>query len=146
LHVELIANSVLVTLHKVSVKHKKHYAYPSQLKILELLEKWRGVRRCRRTLNYWLRAVEDADLIRRKRRIGYSRDYGLLFHSSLYMITLRGYYTLLRAGVDVRERIREIIESLKDRSKREDAGRESGRRLKDLVEVVNRAVYREGMT
>lgn len=140
---QLTASPILLTIFKISVKHKKYYAYPSQLKILALLEKWQHIKRCRRTLNYWLRGIEDKDLIRRKRRIGYDRVHGLIFHSSLYMITLNGYFTLRNAGVDVGKRISAIVNKLRDTQGRQDKNKERSRRLKDMVEALNIKTVRD---
>jgi hypothetical protein len=140
---DLHSPPVLLTIYKISVKHKKFYAYPSQKRILELLAKWQGVRRCRRTLNYWLRAIEDKDLLRRRRRIGHSGEFGLLFRSSLYMITLRGYLALKNAGVDVSKRISAIRDKLRDTAKRAGDGGEKGDRLKEVVERLNLKTVRE---
>lgn len=142
----IFAQPVLLALYKISVKHKKYYSYPSQLKILELLKKWRGIERCRRTLNYWLRDIEDQGMIKRKRRIGRHPVYGLMFRSTLYMITLKGYYLLRNAGVDVSQRISDIIQKLRDTGNKGGGAAAAGKRLKDIVNLANMATYREGIS
>ena len=142
----IIAQPVLLALFKISVKHKKYYSYPSQLKILELLKQWRGITRCRRTLNYWLRKLEDGNLLKRRRRIGHDPVYGLIFHSTLYMITLKGYYLLKASGVDCAQRISSILNKLRDSNLSAGEAGAPKNRLKDVVALVNMATYREGVT
>lgn len=91
---------VLSVLYNLNRHHKKYYCFPSQIKILELLEKFQGICRCERTLNRWLRVIEDQGYIRRRRRIRSDPDRGTVFQSTLYLITRKGYQLLARAGVN----------------------------------------------
>ena len=91
---------VLSTLFGVSRKYKKYYSFPSQKKICQLLSSHQGVDRSRRTLNRWLRCLEDEGIIRRRRRIRLDKKLGMVFQSTLYMITKKGYKLLYKCGVD----------------------------------------------
>lgn len=49
---------ILSVIFYLNEKYEKLYSYPSQLKILELLKIHRGIERCVRTLNRWMRYAE----------------------------------------------------------------------------------------
>jgi len=85
----------------VGKKHGKKYCFPSQETLLRLLRKFYGIERSRRTLNRWLTDIESSGYIRRKRRIRRDPRIGIVFQSTLYRITKKGYLLLCRIGVDV---------------------------------------------
>jgi len=86
-------------------KYKKDYSWPSQLKILELMDLRQGIKKSRATLNRWLRVVQDDKYLIRRRRIKRDPRYGLMFKSTLYKITIKGYRMLSRFGVDMSKEI-----------------------------------------
>jgi len=138
-------SKVLITLNAICVKYEKWYAYPSQETLLKLLDKFQHLLRKRRMLNYYLRALEELKLIVRKRRIGYHKVYGLVFKSTMYRITLKGYYYLAREGVDCWDRIRAIEAWLKDKKVTALKPPTTGKRLKDIAYLADLATYREGL-
>ncbi len=102
------ATPVIATLHALNSKYRKLYCYPSQVKILSLLESRQGVNIAIATLNRWLRDLEDKGYINRVRRIKKDKRRGILFKSTLYKITIQGYYALKMTGVSVWREIKAI--------------------------------------
>ncbi len=105
---KLCVFAILSVIFYLSEKYEKLYCYPSQLKILELLKEYRGIKRCRRTLNRWMRYAEDNGFIKRIRRIKRDPVKGFMFKSTLYKITYKGYKLLLSYGVNCYEKIAEM--------------------------------------
>lgn len=99
------AHPLLLTLVKIQRKYKKDYAWPSQLKIIELLDLRQGIKKSRATLNRWLRVIQDDKYLIRRRRVKKHPVYGLMFKSTLYKITIKGLRLLSRFGVDVSKEI-----------------------------------------
>ena len=99
---------VLSVLYQLNSKFKKKYCFPGQKKIIELIEEYQGIKRSVRTLNRWLRYIEDKKFIRRKRRIKKDPVKGVIFKSTLYKITYKGYRALWRCGVDCYEQLEEM--------------------------------------
>ena len=99
------AHPLLLTFVKIQRKYKKDYSWPSQLKILELLELRQGIRKSRATLNRWLRVSQDEKYLVRRRRVKKHPVYGLMFKSTLYKITIKGLRLLSRFGIDVSKEI-----------------------------------------
>lgn len=97
----LKARPLLMCLHGVCSKYRKLYCYPSQKKLLELLARYQGEKKSIATLNRWLRAIEDAGFIKRRRRIRRDRKLGMVFKSTLYIITEKGYHLLAKGGLAV---------------------------------------------
>jgi len=97
------AHPILLTLVKIQRKNNKDYSFPSQLKLLELMEIYQGYKKSRATINRWLRVIEDERYLVRRRRIKKHPRYGLMFKSTLYKITIKGLKLLSRLGVDVRK-------------------------------------------
>lgn len=92
---------ILSTLHSINKKYKKLYCYPAQLTIMALLSVYQDTNISIATLNRWLRDLENKGYINRIRRIKKSKDNGTEFKSTLYKITLLGYQSLKRTGVNV---------------------------------------------
>lgn len=99
---------ILATLNAMNKKHRKLYCFPSQLKIMELLVRFQGINIEIATLNRWLRDIEDNGLILRVRRIRRDKKRGMIFKSSLYEITARGYSALAAAGVQVYKQLKRL--------------------------------------
>lgn len=99
------AHPLLLTLVKIQRKYGKDYSWPSQEKIIELMDLRQGVRKSRATINRWLRVVTDSKYLIRTRRIRRHPIHGLIFKSTLYKVTIKGYRLLARFGVDMTKEI-----------------------------------------
>lgn len=99
------AHPILITLVKIQRKYNKDYSFPSQLKLLELMDIRQGVKKSRATINRWLRVIEDSKYLIRRRRIKRHPRYGLMIKSTLYKVTIKGYSLLSRFGVDMSKEI-----------------------------------------
>lgn len=99
------AHPLLITLLKIQRKYDKDYSWPSQLKLLELMDLRQGIKKSRATLNRWLRVIQDDRYLIRRRRVKKHPRYGLMFKSTLYKITIKGYRLLSRFGVDMSKEI-----------------------------------------
>jgi len=99
------AHPLLLTLVKIQRKYNKDYSWPSQLKLMELMDIRQGIRKSRATLNRWLRVTEDDKYLIRRRRIKKHQVYGLMFKSTLYKITIKGYRMLSSFGVNMSKEI-----------------------------------------
>ena len=108
------AHPLLLTLVKIQRKNDKDYSFPSQLTILDLMEKYQGIKRSRATLNRWLRVIEDKKYIVRRRRIKRHPRYGLMFKSTLYKVVIKGYKLLSRFGVDMSKEIAQYEKHLEE--------------------------------
>lgn len=109
------AVAITVCLFKVSKKHSKHYCFPSQLKILELMKLNRTLKISRATLNRYLRIMEDEKFIHRIRRHHRDSKLGMVFRSTLYFITKKGLYMLMNFGVNVKNALKRILEKEENR-------------------------------
>lgn len=103
------AVAITVCLFKVSNKHNKHYCFPSQEKILELMKINKTLEISRATLNRYLRIMEDGKFILRKRRHHKDAKLGMVFRSTLYFITIKGLYMLKNFGVNVENALKRIL-------------------------------------
>ena len=92
---------VLMILQGLSKYHGKKYCYPSQLKIMELLKARVNVQISIATLNRYLRVIEDQKWIRRIRRIKRDPVRGIMFQSTIYIISREGYRLLARTGIKI---------------------------------------------
>ena len=120
---------ILATLHAVNRKYGKLYCFPAQFKIIELLGLYQNLEVSIATLNRWLKDSEEKKYIMRIRRIKKDRKKGIMFKSTLYKITIKGYHALGRAGVAVYRDIKRVMaEGLK-------AGQESLKRKKGFVSI-----------
>jgi hypothetical protein len=72
---------------------------------MELMDLHQGIKKSKATLCRWLRVVEDEKYLIRRRRIKRHPRYGLMFKSTLYKITIKGYRLLSRFGVDMSKEI-----------------------------------------
>lgn len=86
MNVKILTPSICQTLIYLSSRNGKSYCFPSQAKLLELLEKYYQVVVSRRTLNRCLKYMEDMGYFQRRRRITKSIDGRYHFKSTLYMI------------------------------------------------------------
>lgn len=99
------AHPVLLTFVKIQRKYNKDYSWPSQEKIIELMDLRQGIRKSRATLNRWLKKVVENKYLIRRRRIKRHPQYGMMFKSTLYKITIKGYRLLQALGVDMSKEI-----------------------------------------
>ena len=99
------AHPVLIVLLSIQRKYGKDYSFPSQKKLLSLLDTRLGVKRSRSTLNRWLRVMEDNKLSLRRKRVRRDPVHGLMFKSTLHKITIKGFYLLQAFGVDMSKEI-----------------------------------------
>ena len=83
---KILTVSIFQTLIHLSRKYGKKYCYPSQDKIIELLNKYHNIKISRRSLNRWLRYLEDEGYFVRRRRITKGDDDRFHFKSTIYII------------------------------------------------------------
>lgn len=110
----IIASSILHTVHALQTLHHKNYCYPSQKKILKLLEKYYSVNIKRRQLNYILAFLEREGFIDRKRRLKKSREGKIIFNTTLYWLKKKAwcyiakvYGAIKNTGFKLKRRLRE---------------------------------------
>lgn len=96
---------------------RKNYCYPSQMRIVQELREKCSVRKSRRTLNRWLRKLEDRQIIRRTRRLKHHPIKGLMFKSTLYHITFLGFNLLYRAGFMSGKRYRSKLAAFREQER-----------------------------
>jgi len=134
-----LSSEILSIINGLSDKFGQLYCYPSQMKILTLLEKRFDVKRCRSTLNKQLKKMEKLGFIERTRRHRRDKHKGMIFKSTLYKITLNGYDHLRKIGVKVWKQInilRKILDKKMGRHElEEDKGPKKGEltKLKDII-------------
>ena len=89
--------AVLQVLRGFCVAFKKRYCYPSQDTLLRSLNTKFGIEISKRSLNYWLRELEDEGWIGRLRRLRRGKTGELEFFTTLYTLkrkTLKLLFTL----------------------------------------------------
>lgn len=111
------AGIVLPLLHGLGLSFGKQYCYPSQKKILQLIKKRYSCERCRRTLNYWLAAFTEEGLLKRVRRHRNDGELGMIFQSTMYFITLKGYKFIRTLGINVFRDLKAIKSEMAERFK-----------------------------
>lgn len=84
--VESIKEGIAKTLLAVAKKYEKAYCYPSQKHILRLLKKRHWIEISIRTLNRYLREMEDEGYFSRVRRLRCGEGGKIVFCSTLYKI------------------------------------------------------------
>ncbi|MBA7492403.1 hypothetical protein ES702_02953 [subsurface metagenome] len=99
---------VLSIIQGLSKYHGKKYCYPSQKKVLELLKNRLGIQISIATLNRYLRVIEDKGLLRRIRRLKRDPLKGMIFQSTIYIITYKGYTLLHQLGTRVWKYIQRV--------------------------------------
>ncbi|HUU41408.1 MAG TPA: hypothetical protein VMW42_10750 [Desulfatiglandales bacterium] len=138
------AHPILVTLLKIQRKYGKDYSWPSQKKMLELLEKCQGLKKSRATLNRWLAQAQGEKYFLRRRRIKRHPVHGLVFKSSLYKITIKGYRLLALLGVPVENEIKKFqlwLEEIRPRhERRENLPGGSEKKKKEVQQILKTVV------
>jgi len=82
---------IINTLLGVAAKYRKGYCYPSQKKILNLLDRFHRVVFSLRTLNRRLAWLEAEGYIKRQRRSYRMPDGSIRFQTTLYKLTRKTY-------------------------------------------------------
>lgn len=100
---------VLSLLFGLNQHFGKKYCYPSQLKLLGLLAERLSIEVSIATLNRHLRVIEDSGYLKRIRRIRRDPVVGMVFQSTIYVISRKGYKLLSRAGVMVYAFLRNLV-------------------------------------
>lgn len=113
MHRNIKAAPVVLTLFKIMEKYGKDYCFPTQKKLLELLDLRQGIKISRATLNRWLRVIEDTGYCVRRRRIKKHPLFGTVFKSTLYFMTLKGLHLLKRMGVPCRTLFDKVLNKIK---------------------------------
>lgn len=90
---------------------KAHYVYPSQETFLKWLCNQGGLDVSRRTLNRYLRNLQNRQIIGRIRRVRRDPLKGLKFATTLYSISWLGLYKLVRLGVITFKQAREYLKN-----------------------------------
>jgi len=138
------AHPILLALVKIQRKYNKDYSFPGQEKIIELIHLRQGIRKSRATINRWLRVAEDNKFLIRRRRIKKHHLYGMIFKSTLYKITIKGYRLLQAFGVDVSKEIAKYQRWLEEinpdikakRLRKESAAEKSKRRPPEVIKKI----------
>lgn len=115
---QVYTTPLLTVFLKVQRKYDKDYSWPSQLTILNLLDVHQGIIKSRRTLNRWLDLLVASKFLIRRRRIKRHPEYGMIFKSTLYKITIKGYRALAALGVNVAKEIQKYMAWLEEISPR----------------------------
>ena len=86
----------------VALKHQKRYSWPSQRKILELLDKYNNYKISRRTLNRDFRLLEDSQWFYRTKRRPRNRCGKRVFSSTLFRFSPKLFKWLEKLELRVR--------------------------------------------
>ncbi|MCK4786039.1 MAG: hypothetical protein KAV87_19940 [Desulfobacteraceae bacterium] len=100
-------------LYGLSKSYGKRYCFPSQKKILELLKTRFKIRISIATINRWLLVIEDGGYIKRTRRIRRDKKLGMVFQSTLYQITWKGYRLLVNCGMAAWNEVKNIAAAVR---------------------------------
>jgi len=104
---------VLACLNMFMVHHKHFYCFPSQIRILRYLKEVASLTVSRRQLNRILRDIQNGGLIKRTRRHRREKGRGMVFHSTLYEMSVKGYKLLYKVGMVSKARFLEAIARLR---------------------------------
>ena len=115
----LAMQSTINVIGYLSKSSGKNYCYPSQEKILKLLERFYNVAIKRRQLNYILAYLERENFIQRKRRLKKSKDGKIIFNTTLYWLKEKAWVQLSKV-FNVITRTGLKIKSLYDRKKEKE--------------------------
>ena len=104
-YMPVYCRAILETLLGLAKYHKKTYCWPSQKRLIALVEKYQGIRMARSTLNRALRWLEDNQYVprtRRHRRVnghtGLGKDGHLKPCSTMYSFGHRTFAYLRQMG------------------------------------------------
>jgi len=82
---------ILMTVKSIGDKHGKHYSWPAQKRLVELLKKFYEISISRRTLCRDLRWLEENGFIERVRRHFKNSSGELVLRSTLYFLKRKAY-------------------------------------------------------
>ncbi len=102
-------------LYGLSKSYGKIYCFPSQKKILELLKTRFKIKISIATINRWLRVIEEAGYVKRTRRIRRDKKIGMVFQSTLYTITWKGYRLLVNCGMAAWNEVKRVAERVREK-------------------------------
>lgn len=106
--------AILVPVHlKIQQKYGKDYSWPSQEKVLELIERYYGFKICRATLCRWYKRLRDEKVMTSIRRTKRHPIHGLQFKSTINIILLKGYHMVRNLGIPVWKEIKRCLEKLR---------------------------------
>jgi len=117
--------AILRILISLQGKYNKNYVFPTQKRILELLEAYYGIKIHRRALCYALADLQRREIISRLRRIKKNINGGLIFQSTLYFLKSNAYKMLNRIRNFAQKITRFMINADKNRERKI---KETGRR------------------
>lgn len=92
---------------------QKAYCFPSQSRIVRFLEAELNHKLSRRQLNRVLLDMSKGFLIRRVRRHRRERGRGMVFHSTLYEITIKGWRLLYKVGMISKARFLAMVSRIR---------------------------------
>jgi len=92
---------------------QRHYIFPSQETLLVWLRNQGGLDVSRRTLNRYLRNLQNRQIIGRIRRVRHDPLKGMKFASTLYSIGFLGLRKLVMIGVITFKQMKEYIKNSK---------------------------------
>jgi len=104
---------VLACLNMFMIHFNKYYCFPSQARILRYLKEVASLTVSRRQLNRILRDIQDGGLIKRTRRHRREKGRGMVFHSTLYEMSIKGYTLLYKVGMVSKARFLEAVNRLR---------------------------------
>ena len=125
----LVMSSTLQTIHKLQSMHNKNYCYPSQKKILKLLERFYNIKIKRRQLNYVLAYLEREEFIDRKRRLKKSKDGKIVFNTTLYWLKKKSWCYIAKVYGAIKNTGFKLKEAMKKENKKKIPLNESERYL-----------------
>ncbi len=115
----LAMQSTINVIGYLSKASGKNYCFPSQEKILKLLDRFYNVVIKRRQLNYILAYLEKEEFIQRKRRLKKGADGKIIFNTTLYWLKQKAWVQLAKV-FNVIKRTGLKIKSLYDRQKEKE--------------------------
>lgn len=92
---------------------ERHYIFPSQKTLLVWLRNQGGLDVSRRTLNRYLRNLQNRKIIGRIRRVNHDPVKGMTFASTLYSIGFLGIRRLVMIGIITYKEMREYLKNSK---------------------------------
>jgi len=111
---------VLAVLAYLAKQNGKNYCYPSQEKILQLLEQKYGVKYSRSHLNRILNLLEYLKFFKRVRRHRRGAGGGIVFNSTLYLLTSKAFkiigkfaFYLKDFVLSSKEKVKAAVENVK---------------------------------
>jgi hypothetical protein len=127
----------------LSSKNNKHYCYPSQNKIKEILRDIYGIDRSTRTIRRHLAHLVSNGFLESIKRIKKLATGEMSFQTTIYFLTKKAYNylvfcmrNLVKIGIKIKDRIKRIVKyTEEEKDKDEVIDREEARRLlRDIID------------